>query len=244
MKANPLTKTSCAFLEYKEIKMSEKALVILNGLQIAGSFWIIERHTVPEINNSSPSYATPVEALQLMKAHSKIVSVSGPLNNILAEEEDKLQLIGGIFEKECSRFGRIQSLHIPRYSDSGINKGKRKKAKIHVMKKIKRSVIVGENILTSNNVRTVTAKNILLGEILVQFTRNIIAQVAIHSINRQKFLGRRMFCRFFSIAKYRSIYGKGLVPLTKNDTVQLALDTREKLLASDVKLFQHNNFQI
>jgi len=103
-----------AFLEFEDSQISMKALVVLNGLSIAGSFWLIDRHIRLEDYKENPNYSIPQSAVKLLNSKGKILEIGGIIKNIqyLNENERQLRNYKKDVKTECARFGRVKIANI------------------------------------------------------------------------------------------------------------------------------------
>jgi len=65
-----------------------------------------------------------------------------------------------------------------------------------------------------------------------------VARNAAHCFINRTFEGRSVTIRFYPLKMYQRYFHKGLSPKTKDEKIQLALDTEERLMLSNAKLFQ------
>jgi len=104
------------FVEFIDTEISDIAILVLNGLPIAGRNWLAERHVRTKWSSYSPDYSQPVSVKYLMQNPSNILELSGILDGFhLLEDNDiyftHLELD---IKLECSHYGRVKSIHIPR----------------------------------------------------------------------------------------------------------------------------------
>jgi splicing factor U2AF subunit len=104
-----------AFLEFKNIKLVDKALMALQGVHLCGSYWVAERHIRPKFSTQTPDYSVPPAAKNLIQKASKILELSG-----IVEDPHFINDIGCFdhiendIRIECSHIGRVKSIHLPR----------------------------------------------------------------------------------------------------------------------------------
>ncbi|OQS02136.1 splicing factor U2af large subunit [Thraustotheca clavata] len=103
--------TGSALFEYKDEAVTQVALDGLNGLDIAGSNLIVQRAppqgVIPEYNPNAPHERAPTEVIELgnMVQESEL------------EDEETFNELKEDIEEECSKYGSIVSLVIPRPQD-------------------------------------------------------------------------------------------------------------------------------
>jgi len=113
-----------AFCEYVDIGMTDVAITGLNGMQLGDKKLIVQRASVgakQNINNPDVMNAIPV---QLQIPGLQLTGASGPATTILClmnmvtedelkDDEEYEEIIDDI-RGECSKYGRVRSLEIPR----------------------------------------------------------------------------------------------------------------------------------
>jgi len=81
------------------------------------------------------------------------------------------------------------------------------------------------------------------GKVYIEFTRSEVSRIVAHHFHKRKFEGRVILCRFYPLKWYQKQYQKGLTPISESEKIQLALETQEKLMLSDNKLFPNDNLR-
>jgi hypothetical protein len=249
-------------LQYKNYETTEKALTILQGLNIDGSPLVIERHIRPTISAETPDYSVPLMAKNLLTKASKILELSGIIEDPKSiGDDDYLKHLEKDVKAECSRFGRVKSFHIicifiaskELHDESYVSIFKKM---IHLDNKnschnhtnppneVKFLPSTSSEIMDKNSHLTQNIKKKIkickykgIGNIFIEFTRPEITNLAICNFSRRMFEGRDISTRFYPIKWYQRQFGKGLVPISRREKIRLALETQEKLTLSDAKLF-------
>jgi len=77
-----------------------------------------------------------------------------------------------------------------------------------------------------------------LGKVFIEFTRLDTATTVLNNFKNRIFEGRTITVRFYSLKSYQRIFLKRTTPVTYDEKIQLSLKTQERLMFSNVKLFQ------
>jgi RNA recognition motif-containing protein len=120
------------------------------------------------------------------------------------------------------------------------------------MKPIK-SILSLEQILTNKSkieIQKTNSTNITYkkefygqGKVYMEFTRPEVSRIAAHHFHKRTFEGRVILCRFYPLKWYQKQYQKGLSPMCESEKIQLALETQEKLMLNENKLFPCDNLR-
>jgi hypothetical protein len=212
----------------------------------------------------------------------------------LEEDEEHFKRIQEDVRSECTRFGRVKSMHIPlpnaveralenkeKLFEKHFIQGTSKTKKKNLFKKsalVKTLFLQTDHSLTnvqdkaitqllsvtpsdkciskmpapitpsvtyektkllcpSASIKSPNEQGVGLGKVFIEFTRPDIARMAACNFCTRTFEGRPVTVQFYSLKLYQKNFKKGLVPVTKDEIIQLALDTQEKLMLSQSKLF-------
>jgi hypothetical protein len=261
------SKKGIAFLDFENPELANKALIVLQGVIIEGQPLIIERHVRPATSMETPDYSVPQAAKNLLQKPSKVLEISGVVEDpkALAEKNYFMNVTHDI-KIECAQFGRIKSIHIPclrldsRIIKKTITNSLSKKNYNSLSKEVdeiqsglgkaKSCLVKSKSEIedTRKHIHLLKEKIVDcrsekitklhgIGKVFVEFTRPEIARGALYSLNKRVFEGRFIAVRYFPLRWYQKRYHKGLVPVSNREKIHLSLVTQQKLMLSDVKCF-------
>lgn len=113
----------CAFLEYVDHSITQKACAGLNGMKLGGcvltAVQALPDAYAEENTESVPSYSIPMHAKPLLSNSTKVLQLKNVFNReeffLLSESE--LDEIMEDIRLECGRFGTVKSVNIVRYTN-------------------------------------------------------------------------------------------------------------------------------
>merc|ERR1711976_434576 len=295
-----------AFVEFKSPKSVDNVLTTLQGVHIYGSYWVAERHIRPKNGTRTPDYSIPPAAKNLLHKASKILELSGIIDDpTVVDDDEYFNHVEHDIRAECSQIGRVKSIHLPRLrytkaSTSSIDEedlihmtqnqmefSKDAKNALFPLtpsnflkpnsKQIDRKSVVEDscsglpdyesntfkteklqdeseqknttsdakkiNQIMKRKDRSKSKKTIGIGKVFIEFTLPEVTCMASHNLHNRIFEGRIILTRYYPFKKYQRYFNKGLTPVTSKEKIQLSLDTQEKLMLSDAKLFPNVNLR-
>ncbi|CAA6655319.1 unnamed protein product [Spirodela intermedia] len=121
---NPELNQSCAFLEYMDHSITQRACAGLNGLKLGGNVITVVR-ALPdthwgEENPRTPSYRVPEHARPLLEKPTQVLKLKNMLDLESFSRLSALDLeeILEDVRLECARFGTVKSMNIVRYASA------------------------------------------------------------------------------------------------------------------------------
>ncbi|KAJ7583286.1 hypothetical protein C8J56DRAFT_953563 [Mycena floridula] len=179
-----------AFFEYMDPSVTDVAIQSLNGMELAEKFLVVQRASVgakgegipgmPEMYQQYPEIPRPImPAGENNTAEARILLM---LNMVTPEDLVDDQEFGDLYEdimEECSSFGKVEDLRIPR-----------------PVKKDKSKWAPGEGIIGQDAVRMDEAAGV--GRVYVKYAEADRAQVALKSLAGRSFGGRSIIATLLS----------------------------------------------
>merc|ERR1712217_543676 len=104
-----------AFIKFKDAEILDEALLTLKGLRIERSSWIVDRHVKSLDRTCKFDYSIPKSSKNALQKATKVIELSGIIEDpLMLIDFEYFRQVQEDVEKECERFGRLKSIHIPK----------------------------------------------------------------------------------------------------------------------------------